>query len=273
MSTLVRSYAKINIGLCIGPPGMRADGFHELRTVYQTIALHDRVTVEIQDREPPSRSIRIRRHQEKDNTSLDRGNPIQILCNDARVPTDSANTCWHAAERMIAALAIDGPVRITIDKRLPVQGGLGAASSNAVATMVGIEREWAKRRRGGRGRKRARSGLTPEERLRIAEEIGSDVPLFLIGGTVMGMGRGEQVVPLPDLPETHVVVATPPVGVSTPAAFAAWDRQFDSPTTEGTHSPFASGDEVTEAIARESAERAQREVGGQLRLTPAGQSV
>jgi 4-diphosphocytidyl-2-C-methyl-D-erythritol kinase len=102
---------------------------------------------------------------------------------------------------------------ITIDKKLPVQGGLGAASSNAVATMRALQKE-------------LKQQLEPRERLRIAEEVGSDLPLFLIGGTVLGIGRGEQVFALPDLPVLHLVVAFPEVGVSTPAAFKAWDGLF-----------------------------------------------
>ena len=67
-----------------------------------------------------------------------------------------------------------------------------------------------------------------EDKLRIAAEVGSDLPLFLIGGTVLGVGRGEEVFPLPDLPPLHVVVVTPPVGVSTPRAFARWDELNDA---------------------------------------------
>ena len=93
-----------------------------------------------------------------------------------------------------------------------MQGGLGAASSNAVATIIAMERELKK-------------PLAAEERLRIASEVGSDVPLFLVGGTVLGIGRGEQVFPLEDLPGWHCVIVTPEVGVSTPQAFADWDRQ------------------------------------------------
>ncbi len=102
-------------------------------------------------------------------------------------------------------------VVIEIEKRLPVQGGLGAASSNAVATMLGLERALS-------------IELGQADRLRIAAEVGSDLPLFLVGGTVLGVGRGEQVYPLPDLPRLHVVVVTPAVGVSTPRAFAHWDE-------------------------------------------------
>ncbi len=93
-----------------------------------------------------------------------------------------------------------------------MQGGLGAASSNAVATMLALEKE-------------LKQPLAPEERLRIASEVGSDLPLFLVGGTVLGTGRGEQVYPLEDLPSYHCVIATPEIGVSTPAAFADWDKK------------------------------------------------
>jgi len=114
------------------------------------------------------------------------------------------------AERVLKSLKVRGKVRITIEKNLPVQGGLGAASSNAVATMLALERE-------------IKRPLPAEERLRIAIEVGSDVPLFLIGGTVLGTGRGEQVFAMEDLFSWHCVVATPEIGVSTPAAFAEWD--------------------------------------------------
>ena len=187
MSTSVHSFAKINIGLKIGP--LRSDGFHELRTIYQTVALSDVVRVDV-----------------------GKGVGIDIACKDKRVPLDESNTCWRVAERVLKQLKMRGKVRITIEKNLPVQGGLGAASSNAVATLIALERE-------------LKQQLPPEERLRIASEVGSDLPLFLVGGTVLGTGRGEQVFPLDDLPSWHCVVATPEVGVSTPTAFAEWDKR------------------------------------------------
>src|SRR5664279_4020701 len=185
MSIAVRSFAKINLGLKIGPA--RADGFHELRTIYQTIALHDLVRVDVQP-----------------------GSGIEIRCNHPRVPLDESNTCYQAAERVLKAVKASAKVIVEIDKRLPVQGGLGAGSSNAVATMLGLERALDTK-------------LSAEDKLRIAAEIGSDVPLFLIGGTVLGIGHGEEVYPLQDLPSMHLVLVTPPIGVSTPKAFAQWD--------------------------------------------------
>jgi 4-diphosphocytidyl-2-C-methyl-D-erythritol kinase len=107
-------------------------------------------------------------------------------------------------------------VLIEIEKRLPVQGGLGGASANAVAALLGLERALKK-------------SMLPTERLRIAAEVGSDLPLFLVGGTVLGIGRGEMVYPLQDLPAMACVVVTPEVGVSTPKAFAEWDRRVALP--------------------------------------------
>ncbi|MGA9797456.1 MAG: 4-(cytidine 5'-diphospho)-2-C-methyl-D-erythritol kinase [Terriglobales bacterium] len=190
MTIRVRSFAKINLGLCIG--AARPDGFHDLRTVYQMIALHDLIGVQV-----------------------GRGTGIEIRCDDARVPEDQTNTCYRVAERAMHALGASQRVIITIDKRLPVQGGLGAGSGNAVATLLALERALKKK-------------LPGAERLRIAAEVGSDLPLFLVGGTVLGVGHGEEVYPLPDLPPVCCVVATPEIGVSTPGAFADWDAMVGS---------------------------------------------
>jgi 4-diphosphocytidyl-2-C-methyl-D-erythritol kinase len=185
MTVAVRSFAKINLGLYIG--ALRSDGFHELRTVYQTIALHDVIRV-----------------------SVGRGSGIAIRCDDARVPLDSSNTCYRMASLVMEALGARGKVTVEIEKRLPVQGGLGGASSNAVATMIGLERALKKT-------------LSVAARLRIAASVGSDLPLFVLGGTVLGVGRGEEVYPLRDFAATALVVVTPEIGVSTPRAFADWD--------------------------------------------------
>jgi 4-diphosphocytidyl-2-C-methyl-D-erythritol kinase len=191
MAITVRSFAKINLGLRIG--ALRADGFHELRTVYQTIALHDVVRV-----------------------SVGRGSGIETRCDDLRVPKDESNTCYRIVERAMAALGARGRVVIEIEKRLPVQGGLGGASGNAVAVLLALEQALKK-------------DLSGPERLRIAAEVGSDLPLFLVGGTVLGVGRGEEVYPVPDLPAIPCVVATPDIGVSTPKAFVDWDLLVSGP--------------------------------------------
>jgi len=186
MTVTVKSFAKINLGLRIGPA--RADGFHELLTVYQTIGLHDVIRV-----------------------GVGRGTGIEIRCDDPRVPRDESNTCFRIVQRAMTAMRAKARVVIEIEKRLPVQGGLGGASANAVATLLALERA-------------VRKKLTQVEKLQIAAEVGSDLPLFLVGGAVLGVGRGEQVYPLPDFPATACVVVTPEIGVSTPKAFAEWDR-------------------------------------------------
>jgi 4-diphosphocytidyl-2-C-methyl-D-erythritol kinase len=200
MTVAVRSFAKINLGLYIG--AARADGYHDLRTVYQTIALHDVIRVSVE------RSVK---------RNPGRGSGIEILCTnkDPRVPLDSSNTCYRVAERVLDELGAKGRVRIEIEKRLPVQGGLGGASSNAVATMIALERALKRK-------------LSATARLRIAADVGSDLPLFLVGGTVLGVGRGEEVYPLLDLPSMAMVVVTPEVGVSTAQAFADWDALLES---------------------------------------------
>ena len=120
MPTTVRSHAKINLGLGIGAP--RADGFHGLVTLYQTLELYDRVTVTAKLAAAGAGGIRI--------TSSDR-----------RVPVDGRNTAWKMVEQALAALEIAAEVDIHIEKRLPIQGGLGAGSANAVAALVGLEVE------------------------------------------------------------------------------------------------------------------------------------
>lgn len=189
MQVTVRSFAKINIGLRIGSP--RGDGFHELRTIYQTVALHDILRIEVT-----------------------KGKGIEIRCSDPRVPLDSSNTCHGVIERAMATSRTRGRVIVEIEKRLPVQGGMGGASSNAVAALLGLERALKKQ-------------ISISEKLRIAAEVGSDLPLFLIGGTVLGVGRGEEVYPVPDLPAVPCVIVTPEIAVSTPKAFSDWDSAHE----------------------------------------------
>ena len=249
MPTAVRSHAKINLGLYVGAP--RPDGFHALTTVYQTLEIHDVVTVAAR----PAPATRLR-----------------LSSNDSRVPTDERNTAWKMAALALEALGLTAEVEIAIEKRLPVQGGLGAGSANAVAALVGLEAElgigtwveqpgvpvlppfeqnslegWGPQSSANPRSSMKSTGSQPdlpqklgasffsrlfEEkarkgwevlRLEIAAQVGSDVPLFLIGGAILGLDRGQQVYPLPDFEPVWCVVATPEVGVSTPQAFRDWD--------------------------------------------------
>jgi 4-diphosphocytidyl-2-C-methyl-D-erythritol kinase len=230
MPTTVRSHAKINLGLYIGAP--RPDGFHPLATVYQTIELHDLVTVSAHPAAETS---------------------IRLTSNDPRVPSDNRNTAWKMVALALEDLGTPANVSVFIDKRLPIQGGLGAGSANAIAALVGLETELDRlgqreRRRqpdGAAGGSRAswlnigqfaenmgvpstepaelNTGNWPSRQLELAAKVGSDVPLFLIGGAVLGRGRGEIVYPLPDIDPTWCVIATPAIGVSTPQAFRDWD--------------------------------------------------
>jgi len=224
MPTTVRSHAKINLGLYIGAP--RSDGFHPLATVYQTIELHDYVTVSAHP--APETSIR-------------------LTSNDPRVPTDSRNTAWKIVALELERLGARASVSIYIDKRLPIQGGLGAGSANAIAAFVALETELERSRQKDRALTGTppswlatlqfaetiglpnkepsllNTGNWPSSQLDVAAKVGSDVPLFLIGGAVLGRGRGEIVYPLPDIDSTWCVIATPSIGVSTPQAFHDWD--------------------------------------------------
>jgi 4-diphosphocytidyl-2-C-methyl-D-erythritol kinase len=196
MPTVVRSHAKINFGLGVG--ATRPDGFHALATVYQTLALYDQVTVTAQ---PATATV------------------LRLTSNDSRVPADNRNTAWKMVVLALEALGLSAKVEIHIEKRLPVRGGLGAGSANAVAALVGLETEL------GIARQQVSESANQwaSRRLEIAAKVGSDVPLFLVGGTVLGLDRGQEVYPLPDIEPVWCVVAAPQEGVSTPQAFRDWD--------------------------------------------------
>jgi 4-diphosphocytidyl-2-C-methyl-D-erythritol kinase len=232
MSTRVRSFSKINLGLAVGPPrpaGTKDAGFHALTTLYQTLALHDLVTVTA--RPAPQTSITLTADH-PGVPSTERGDAEN-------------NTAFRILDLALRHLNLTAEVHIDIQKRLPVQGGLGAGSANAAAALIGLERElaqppWALSPGPAAPGELARWGGAPwtlpgPARLALAAEVGSDVPLFLLGGSVLGLGRGEEVYPFPDLPLTPCVLAIPSVGVSTAAAFRALDAR--DLTAQNTASP------------------------------------
>jgi 4-diphosphocytidyl-2-C-methyl-D-erythritol kinase len=224
MATRVRSYSKINLGLAIGP--VRADGFHGLGTLYQTLALHDVVTVEVK----PTSQSRDVGHPDSSQTR------ISLTTNHPQVPADSRNTAWKMVELALARMGVAAEVAIHIEKELPVQGGLGAGSANAAAALIGLERELG-------------FSLSELARMELAAEVGSDVPLFLLGGAVLGTERGERVMEMQDLPATWCVVAVPEIGVSTPRAFQEWDSLCALKGAAGTRLTSPAGPDRLEELS------------------------
>lgn len=183
----VRAHAKINLDLRV--LGMRPDGFHELRTVFQAITLHDVIACVPHD------------------------GPFAIECSAAGVPLDSSNLIWRAAERLWRALRRPGAptgVVVRLDKQIPLQAGLGGGSADAAATLVALAKLW-------------RVPVRPAQLTDIGATLGADVPFFLSGGTALGLGRGDEVYPLADLPRHWIVLVIPGFGVSTSEAYGWYD--------------------------------------------------
>ncbi len=183
----VRAHAKVNLDLRV--LGAREDGYHELRTVFQSIELHDVLTC------------------------VPRPGPFALESSNTSIPLDASNLVWKAAAALWTALGLAGEPRdllITIDKNVPMEAGLGGGSADAAAALVAFARLW---------------GGAPMTLLRdVAAGIGSDVPFFLSGGTALGLGRGEEIYPLVDLPVHWVVIVRPPFGVSTAEAYTWHDE-------------------------------------------------
>jgi 4-diphosphocytidyl-2-C-methyl-D-erythritol kinase len=189
----IRAHAKINLDLRV--LGTRADGYHELRTVFQAITLHDTITI------------------------VPREGPFAIECRTAGVPLDRSNLIWKAAQALWRSMRRDGEVRdlvVQLEKNIPLQAGLGGGSGNAAATLIALARMW-------------RLDVRPAQLADVAAALGADVPFFLSGGTALGLGRGEEIYPLADLPRHWIVLLVPGFGVSTVDAYTWYDndREID----------------------------------------------
>lgn len=184
----VRAFAKINLDLRVG--AVQPDGYHDVRTVLQTLRLHDTLTF------------------------TRRSGPFAITCDTPGVPLDQKNLVWKAAALLHAAAGRRGDapsgVRVHLEKRIPAEAGLGGGSSDAAATLLALTRLWR---------------LDPDlpTLLRLAARLGADVPFFLAGGTALGVGRGDDVSPLVEPGPTDVVLVKPPFGVPTPDAYRWFD--------------------------------------------------
>lgn len=185
-----RAAAKINLALRVGRP--REDGFHPLATVYQAIGLYDDVTVH----EADTWSVR---------THADAGIDLST------VTDDDANIAVRAGRALAAHHGLSRAAAIDIQKAIPVAGGMAGGSADAAATLVALEELW---------------GLdTPvEDLLKIAADLGSDVPFALYGGTAVGGGRGELVTPVTAPANLWWLVVPHEIGLPTPSVFRHFDQ-------------------------------------------------
>jgi 4-diphosphocytidyl-2-C-methyl-D-erythritol kinase len=176
-----RAHAKINLGLDI--LWKRPDGYHEIRTIYQSLALCDHLDVF------PART------------------GIAFTCSDPGL-AGGDNLVVRAAEALAASFGCKKGARLELHKRIPQKAGLGGGSADAAVALLALARLW-------------RLPCEPADLFPIARSLGSDVPFFLVGGTALGVGRGEEVYPLPDAPPMHVVLVQAGQKPSTAEAYRA----------------------------------------------------
>jgi 4-diphosphocytidyl-2-C-methyl-D-erythritol kinase len=188
----ISSFAKINLALAV--LGKRADGYHNIHTVFQTISLCDELDI-------------------RESEQLD------LRCDNLTGVPREDNLVWKAAKTLRSAAGVRHGAVITLRKKIPAGAGLGGGSGNAAATLLALCRLW--------GLEPAPSLLLP-----LAAELGSDVPFFLQGGTAMGSGRGEIIEPLPDGPLQNLVIVFPGVHVPTAEAYRSLNLALTSRTED-----------------------------------------
>jgi 4-diphosphocytidyl-2-C-methyl-D-erythritol kinase len=180
MKLTLPSFAKINWTLEI--LGRRPDGYHEVRTLLQTVSVSDELTFELT------------------------GQGISVHCDHPEVPCDESNLAYRAAKLLSDFTGITKGVRIQLAKRLPVAAGLGGGSGNGAVTLLALQRLWDVQ-------------IEPRDLFALAAKLGADAPFFLIGGTCLGVGRGDEVYPLEDINEEFLLLVNPGIAVSTRDAY------------------------------------------------------
>lgn len=183
----VRVPAKVNLQLAVGP--LRPDGFHELATVFHAVGLFDEVIAS------PGAGISL--------TLAGEG--------AGEVPVDARNLAWRAAEALAAHAGVDPDVSLHLEKRIPVAGGMAGGSADAAGALLACDALW-------------QLGTPRAELMHLAAGLGSDVPFALQGGTAIGTGRGEQLMPVLSRGSFSWVFALAEGGLSTPAVYAECDR-------------------------------------------------
>ena len=194
----LKAYGKIN--LCLDVVGRRPDGYHDIRGIFQSIALADQVTLRV---DPEGEGIRLR-------------------CDHPGVPTGPENLAWQAARLLLDRLDRKAGVEIDLAKRIPIAAGLGGGSADAAATLVGLKRL-------------LRLPISDGELARMGKGLGADVPFCLQGGTAVAEGIGDILEDVPCSPSYAVLVLTPNLAVSTAQVFQAFDpgRVDKRPSVEG----------------------------------------
>jgi 4-diphosphocytidyl-2-C-methyl-D-erythritol kinase len=175
------AHAKINLSLRV--LGKRADGFHEIRTIFQTITLHDLLTFETRA-----------------------GEGFELECTTEGIPVDETNLVTRAARALRECYGVRKGARVMLEKRIPSQAGLGGGSTDAAAALLGLSRLWE-------------IETTRVELDEIGARLGADVPFFFTGGTALGTGLGTEITPLADVAERPLVVVMPDARVSTVEAY------------------------------------------------------
>ncbi|MBB5356610.1 4-diphosphocytidyl-2-C-methyl-D-erythritol kinase [Anoxybacillus mongoliensis] len=208
MRLLVKAPAKINLSLDV--LHKRSDGYHEVNMVMTTIDLADRVEL----------------------TDL-YSDTIQIISHNRFVPDDERNLAYQAAKLLKEKLGVRRGVAISITKHIPVAAGLAGGSSDAAATLRGLNKLWG-------------LGLSLDELAEIGAEIGSDVPFCVYGGTAVARGRGEKIEHIPAPPPCWVILAKPTIGVSTADVYRNLQLQ-------SVHHPDVDG--MVEAIKEKNYEK------------------
>jgi 4-diphosphocytidyl-2-C-methyl-D-erythritol kinase len=196
----LKSFAKINWTLRI--LGKRSDGYHEINTVLQTVSLHDEIEFKCRE-----------------------DSQVIVHTNSPGIPRDDTNLIVKAANALRNFAGLRLGVDVQLQKRIPAQGGLGGASSNAAVTLLALNQLW-------------QSGLNPDELQTIGGGLGSDVPFFFTGGTARATGTGSTIQALEDVDKNYLLVVTPKARVSTPAAYSA--LKAASLTTTGSTSILSS---------------------------------
>ncbi len=197
------AYAKVNLGLEV--LGLRQDGYHELRTLFQTVDLKDDVIM------------------------TPRTSGLTLTCTDPTVPCDKRNLAWRAAHDLLRYTGLKRGVDLALVKRIPVGGGLGGGSSDAAAVLIGLDALFRL--------KLGTTGLYP-----LARRLGADVPYFLFGGTALGLARGDEIYPLRRQVEAQIVIVAPGQPVSTPAVFRRLDASLTPRENSSTIYRFVSSD-------------------------------